>query len=1088
MMIDDKGAEEVSVSSQEDYIRELEGKLAAAEKALQNNSHLGTPDQEWIEHLEQENADLCNQVGQFAEILDSIKDGFLVFDSEWRFVYVNQRAAQSSEFKPAELIGRSIWEVFPQFVGTELETNYREVMQSRQNARFEIEDPRNGKWYDVSVYPAGSGICVFWDDIERRKRVRAQRDRLLLENKQQFELLMVERLRLETVLAQSPAGIMVVDALGGIRFCNEAAKQMLESPIPYGGNYLNQIGLQLYYPDGGGLVDPRDRPLIKAALDGETFVDYEYDILKTDGRRINIAGNTAPIHDAQGNLSGAVAVFSDITARKQAARNDAFLHSLSEWLMVMRSPEEVTEGVVEQVGKHMGVDRCILAEIDQEGNEHKALGDYHENLPGMHLNIPLTELPEALRTPFENGQPVMVKDLLEDPQLKPVAEMFSNLYQIRSFLAIPWLDSSGTWRALLTIACQQPNQWSQEMIEFLTSVNNIAWLAIRNARLYKDLQTSGERFHFTLKDSPIFTATTDCNLRFTWGYNTFFGTTPEMIIGKRLDELLPSEQIAPVMASMQMVIDSGKGQRSERSYTDESGANYTFDLIFEPLREDKGEVAGISIVAINVSDRKKLERELIRRETQYRRMLNTTFDGVWIMEPEGKTTFINDQGANMLGYTPHEMTGKDSKEYLFPEDLPKEIKILKRRRQGINEFSEQRLRHKDGHEIWIRSSTASIFGEDQDYQGVLMMFTDITHDKMAEAALRESNDRFQIALNVAPITIFNTDARLRYTWIYNSRVAYNQGGIVGKRDDELLPPESAAELIALKQSVLDSGVGVRKEIRLKLPDGWKVYDLTIEPLRDNKGETVGLAGAAFDATNTRRIEEESLKNRSRVEVQRRLIQQREMERLQIASDLHDTVLQELIGVHFNFSEALDIPDKDMRLQKMEALQHEIRNQIHTLRNYCNDLRPPSLAPFGLERTIRSHISAFREHYPGYRCSLNLYKDGQTIPEEIRMVLYRVYQEALSNIIKHAGAGRVWVRLSMRKNAVELEVRDDGKGFHLPERWPERMAHSGHFGLLGMQERVEAVGGNLKIITRVGKGTKIIGIIPIDEHLSQDTEQ
>ncbi len=1044
-------------------------------------------EKEWLERLEQENGHLHSQVKHFQEVLNGIKDGFAVLDSEMRFTYVNPPFAEIGGFTPLECTGRSIWEAFPDLAGTDLELNCRKTMQERKPVQFDLTDTGSDSCYSISISPVDSGISIYWKDLSLSRRTKTQRNRLLQENRNQLEQLASERSRLETVLAHSPVGVIVVNARGGIRYYNPAAQQIIGQSIPFSKDYSSHDLLPLFYPDGPA-VPPRERPLVKSALDGETLINYQYDIVWADGQRICITGSSAPIYDTQGSISGAVAVFSDITRQKQAERDSAFLYSLGKWLMEVRSPQEVIDGAVEQIGVYLKVDRCILADVNSKGRKYQIVGDYHKGLPKIHLDLPVEEFPEMLRTAFNSGQPVVLEDLSMELELKGVADAFANLYQIRSFLTIPWLDTSGRWGALLTVARSKPHAWSQEVVKFLSAATGMIWLAVQNARLYTDLQNSRERFHLALKDSPIFTGSTDRQLRFTWVYNPFLGFTAEATLGKRIDELLASEKAAQAMNAMQAVLDSGKGQHSEWTYLHEDGTTYTYDLFLEPLPGSEGGPAGVSMVAIDITDRKKLEKELIRRETQYRLMLNTTFDGVWIIDQDGKTSFINDHGAAILGCTPREMTGGSSRAYIFPEDLPREAKNWKRRQQGINQFSEQRLRHKEGHEIWILSSTSLIEGDNEEYQGTLMMFRDITSQKLAEAALRESNERFRIALKAAPITVFNTDDQLRYTWVYNPHGSISSGEIVGKRDEEILAAEDAAEMIALKQSVIDSGVGVRKEVRLKHSGKWAVYDINLEPLLGSLGQIVGLVGAAMDVTAQHRIEEESSRNRSRVDVQRRLIQQREQERLQIARDLHDTVLQELIGVHFTLSEAISIPDKDMRLRKMESLQHEIRTQIHTLRNYCNDLRPPSLAPFGLERAIRSHISTFRERYPGYTCSLNLYKDGQTLPEEIRMVLYRVYQEALSNIVKHAHADRVWVRLSVRKNRVEIEIKDNGKGFHLPERWPEQMAHSGHFGLLGMQERVEAVGGRLQIRTQVGRGTRVISIIPIEDLTTQETEQ
>ena len=131
--------------------------------------------------------------------------------------------------------------------------------------------------------------------------------------------------------------------------------------------------------------------------------------------------------------------------------------------------------------------------------------------------------------------------------------------------------------------------------------------------------------------------------------------------------------------------------------------------------------------------------------------------------------------------------------------------------------------------------------------------------------------------------------------------------------------------------------------------------------------------------------------------------------------------------------------------------------IQKLRVICGDLRPPALAPFGLERAIRSHAERFEESHPELRVSLELTPDGQTLPDAMRLALYRVYQESMNNIAKHAEARQVHVRLALDEARVALEIRDDGRGFVLPERWIE-LGRQEHYGLLGISERRTRSGG------------------------------
>lgn len=123
-----------------------------------------------------------------------------------------------------------------------------------------------------------------------------------------------------------------------------------------------------------------------------------------------------------------------------------------------------------------------------------------------------------------------------------------------------------------------------------------------------------------------------------------------------------------------------------------------------------------------------------------------------------------------------------------------------------------------------------------------------------EASLRESGERFRVALLNSPITVSHLDRALRYLWIANPPPELAGRPVIGRRDDELLPPAAAAELVRFKQGVLDSGSGARQEIRLDLPGRRVIYDVTAEPLRNAAGAVVGITAAAADITGRRQTE------------------------------------------------------------------------------------------------------------------------------------------------------------------------------------------------------------------------------------------
>ena len=107
---------------------------------------------------------------QTTDILSSIKDGVLALDREWRFLYVNQHAAQNVNYRPEDLIGKNLWEVFPQYLGTVYEEKYRQAMEERKTIHFEVAGIIQKKFYEISIYPSAEGIDIYWQDISERKQ------------------------------------------------------------------------------------------------------------------------------------------------------------------------------------------------------------------------------------------------------------------------------------------------------------------------------------------------------------------------------------------------------------------------------------------------------------------------------------------------------------------------------------------------------------------------------------------------------------------------------------------------------------------------------------------------------------------------------------------------------------------------------------------------------------------------------------------------------------------------------------------------------------------------------------------------------
>ncbi|WP_318570118.1 PAS domain-containing sensor histidine kinase [Salinigranum marinum] len=144
--------------------------------------------------------------------------------------------------------------------------------------------------------------------------------------------------------------------------------------------------------------------------------------------------------------------------------------------------------------------------------------------------------------------------------------------------------------------------------------------------------------------------------------------------------------------------------------------------------------------------------------------------------------------------------------------------------------------------------------------GLSVYSHDVSEHKRLERELRTEREQFRVALQNSPVVAFRLDTDLRYTWVGNPRAGFDAATVVGKRDDELLDSAAAETVMEPKRRVLETGEGVREEVTYELPTGEVTYDLTIEPLRDDSGEIVGLTAAALDITE-RKTHERELRER-----------------------------------------------------------------------------------------------------------------------------------------------------------------------------------------------------------------------------------
>lgn len=209
---------------------------------------------------------------------------------------------------------------------------------------------------------------------------------------------------------------------------------------------------------------------------------------------------------------------------------------------------------------------------------------------------------------------------------------------------------------------------------------------------------------------------------------------------------------------------------------------------------------------------------------------------------------------------------------------------------------------------------------------------------------------------------------------------------------------------------------------------------------------------------------------------RQVIRAREEERKRVARDLHDLIIQPLVGINYKVA-GMRVDLKNLVESDLITTQSDVRQLIGTLRQICSDLRPSSLDVLGLTAAVQSRVAEIEETAPFQIRVLIEGNEDQEIPEEVKLSVYRFVQESLLNVQKHAGADHVELWMQITSEMIVVTVTDNGRGFLVPDRLVD-LTQGKHFGLVGMKELVESVNGNLQVTSKPGEGCILTVQVPI----------
>ena len=551
------------------------------------------------------------------------------------------------------------------------------------------------------------------------------------------------------------------------------------------------------------------------------------------------------------------------------------------------------------------------------------------------------------------------------------------------------------------------------------------------------------------------------------------------MFGYSKDEILSDIRVQDMMAEEDKVISSkaindilkGKTTVGERTFIRKDGSKFIGEIHSGPIHKGK-DVVGIRGILRDITERKQAEEALKESENKYRTIFENTGTGTIIIEEDTTISLANKEFEKLTGYSKEEVVGKKSwTEFVMKKDLARLKECHDVRRIDPNAAPrnhELKLIDKQGNVRDVYLTVDMIPGTNRSVASLL----DITEHKRAEERLREYEARYSHLLDHMPDGVALT---FRGQIIKVNPLMAQMFGF------------PSAERMDKRLCIWDLAAPGSKKIMRQ-----QSTPRALGQHGENRFEFLGLRkdGSTFPAECTLTIDQSEphrfvlviirdVTERKASEEQRKLLSERimtaqERERASIARELHDELGQALTGIKIDMAwiKSHIKGTNEVVSDRFEALGNLVDTTLESVQEMAASLRPSMLDRLGLRAAIEWYAGEF-ERRTGIECIIESESADLNLNSNVAINVYRIFQEALTNVARHARASRVDVRIAQDQRYLKICISDNGRGIPSQE-----LSGPMSLGIAGMRERAELIMGRLDIQSRMGKGTRVTVYLPV----------
>jgi PAS domain S-box-containing protein len=985
--------------------------------------------------LQQFNATLQQQVKEkvteLNHVFERITDAFIALDNNWNYTYVNTKAEELHGKSAEALVGKNIWEIFPDVKNEPLYDALHKAKATQEPQKLQLYYSTSDKWFEDLIYPSENGISLYYHDITTRKKTEISLQKI--------------HEKLSYHIKNTPMGVIEFDNNMNILQWSKLAESIFEWTE---AEVINQEF------DSYQLVNTNDRESIKTAIrelaSSRTLNNNVLHILNKNksGKLIYCEWYNSVLRDHTGKTIGIMSLVQDVTGKKQAE-------------LALQEAEQKFRNLVEQsmVGVYIVQDEKLVytnprfAQIfGYEVNEFTETFSLQNIVHKDDIEKVLTHIRSRIAGKY-----------------KTVNYEFKGIHKNGGVLYLEVFGTLTLYQSKPAIIGTLINVTERKKSTELLESSELA------------LKISNERFSLVAKATNDAVWDWDMQTDKIWGNQSFYEA---LNLDKNKDftfdnfkNAIHEDDLSNVLENLKLALQQRETSITEEFRIKTTGSNeyLTFNNKAYIIYNSENRAFRMLGAMQDITEKKESEIKILREKELSDSIINSLPGIFYINNKQGKFYRWNKNFEKVSGYNADEI------QHMHPLQLfnnaQQEFVKAKTRNVFINgeDNLEAQFVSKDGQETPYYFTGMLI-----NYQGEICLMgvgIDISERKKADEALKLSENKYRILFNQNPMPMLmisipernfldvNNAAISHYGYSKEAFLQMNIGDLQTFADTNSLVED------AIKYPTGINNIGIWQH---RKKDGTiiQVNIIAHDIFYEGKNAKLLLANDLTEKI----IAEENLKKSHKQlrELAVYLENIRESERTHMAREIHDELGQQLTGLKMDISwlnRKLGLADAEIK-NKLEDTLSLIDKTVITVRRIATELRPSILDDLGLVAAMEWQSEEFQkraEIKTHFYCNVS----NVAVKPEIATGVFRIYQESLTNVLRHAHATETISSLTISDETLELQITDNGNGFNLAD-----IENKKTLGLLGMRERTVLMGGKYEISGEPGVGTSVRISVPL----------